>query len=197
MGQERREYFRIDDTAIVEYVAVVEADLRSKPADDFFSATASVQLLSRLQEIDHEANKILHGLRDSQRELASYLKLVNKKTDLLAAAVLQLGGDAQHRPQPVSLSAGGMSFATQEQFAQGDLLAMRFQLVDDALFLCCFGVIVYAAANENEHGPFTVAVEFKHMPDAAQTLLARHIMRSQQAVQRRKLKRTSPAGNTI
>ncbi len=195
MSQERREYFRIDDTAVVEYVAVAEADLRGKPADDFFSVTPSFQLLARLQEIDHEANKMLNGLRDSQRELANYLKLVNKKTDLLAAAVLQLGGEAQHRPQPVSLSAGGISFSTQEQFAQGDLLALRLQLVNDALFLCCFGIIVQAAASESEHSPFTVAIEFRHMPDAAQTLLARHIMRSEQALQRSKLKRTRSAGN--
>ncbi len=197
MGKERREYFRISDTAAVEYVAVTEADLSGKQADDFFSVTPSFQLLSRLQEIDHEANKILNALRDSQRELVGYLKLVNKKTDLLAAAVLQLGGKAQHRPQPVSLSAGGMSFATQKKFVEGDLLALRIQLVNDALFLCCFGCVICADANDNGHGPFTVAVAFKHMPDASQTLLARHIMRCEQALQRHKLKRSRPAGKVV
>lgn len=190
MGQERREYFRIEDTAAVEYVAVTEADMRAKEADDFFSLTQSFQLLSRLQEIDHEANKLLHGLRDTQRELVGYLKLVNKKTDLLAVAVLQLSGEVQHRPQQISLSAGGMSFATQEEFAKGELLALRFQLVNDALLICCFGRIVYCGANENGHGPVTVAVEFQQMSDPAQTLLARHIMRCQQALQRSKLKRS-------
>ncbi len=87
-----------------------------------------------------------------------------------------------------------MSFATQEKYAKGDLLALRFQLVNDALFLCCFGRIVYCGANENGHGPVTVAVEFQHMSDSAQTLLARHIMRCEQAAQRRKLKRPSPTG---
>ncbi|HID73405.1 TPA: PilZ domain-containing protein, partial [Candidatus Micrarchaeota archaeon] len=191
MSQERREYFRIEDTAAVEYVAVTEVDMRTREADEFFSATQSFQLLSHLQEIDHEANKLLHGLRDTQRELAGYLKLVNKKTDLLAVAVLQLGGEARHRPQEISLSAGGMSFAAQEKYAKGDLLALRFQLVNDTLVICCFGRIVYCGANENGHGPVTVAIEFQKMPGSAQTLLARHIMRCQQALQRRKLDRKS------
>lgn len=191
MGQERREYFRIDDTAAVEYVAVAKADMRGKQPEQFFSATQGFELLTRLQEIDQQANKVLGGLRDSQRELAGYFKLVNKKIDLLAATVLQNSGEAKHRPQPISLSAGGMSFAVQEKFAKGDLLALRFQVVNDALFLCCFGRIVYCGPNENGHGPVTVAVEFQHLPDASQTLLARHIMRCQQAVQRRRLKRSS------
>ncbi len=194
MGQERREYFRIADTAAVEYIAVAEPDLRGKQADDFFSVTPGFALLSQLQEIDHEADRILHALRDSQRELAGYLKLVNKKTDLLAAAVLQLGDDAQHRPQPVSLSAGGISFAAQVNFAKGDLLAMRIQLVNEALFLCCFGRVVGSSGNENEHGTFTIAVTFEQMPDASQTLLARHIMRCEQALQRRKLRRNRAPG---
>ena len=197
MGQERREYFRIDDTAAVEYVAVSDADPRSKNADDFFSVTPSFQLLSRLQEIDQEANKVLNALRDSQRELVGYLKLVAKKTDLLAAAVLQLDVDAQNRPQPVTLSAGGISFATQQQFAEGDLLALRIQLVNEALFLCCFGRVVGSDANENKHGSYGLAVAFERMPGAAQTLLARHIMRCERALQRQKLKRNRAPGNVV
>ncbi len=185
-ASDRREYYRIADTIALEFSLLSGAEAVASEAlhDD----SPLFNLLSDLHLSDFESQHLLRHIGERDRTLASYLKVVNKRIDLLGQALAQNLVREVGAPKKVTLSEGGVSFEHPQAVAIGSHLAIKMVLMPQALGLLLRGQVVHCRQQEN--GQFEIGTEFEALTDAQRQLLARHILQKQ-AMERRQARETS------
>lgn len=177
---DRREYYRIEDTIALEFTPLSGAAAQSGEA--LHDASPLFNLLSDLHLMDFESQHLLRHIGERDRTLASYLKVINKRIDLLGQAVAQSLLQGIGAPRQVSLSEGGISFGHTQAVAPGSHLAIRMVLMPQALGLLLRAKVVHCDARND--GRYEIGAEFEALTDAQRQLLARHILQKQ-ALERR------------
>ncbi|GLK89465.1 PilZ domain-containing protein [Pseudomonas turukhanskensis] len=185
-ASDRREYYRINDTIALEFSLLSGAEAVASEAlhDD----SPLFNLLSDLHLSDFESQHLLRHIGERDRTLASYLKVVNKRIDLLGQALAQNLVREVGAPKRVTLSEGGVSFEHPQAVAVDSHLAIKMVLMPQALGLLLRGQVVHCRQQEN--GQFEIGTEFEALTDAQRQLLARHILQKQ-AMERRQARETS------
>ena len=111
---DRRDAFRIDSNAMLEFRVVTEEDLpeildklNDRRPDRFAMASGFVTTSMQM-------NRILRTVRGDHPELARYLQMLDHKLNYLATIFMaeDLGPD-QHSTMAVNLSTHGMAFDSQ------------------------------------------------------------------------------------
>ena len=103
--EDRREYYRIEDTIALEFSLLSGAEAQA--SDALHDASPLFNLLSDLHLMDFESQHLLRHISERDRTLANYLKVINKRIDLLGQAVAQSLLRDIGVPRQVSLSEGG------------------------------------------------------------------------------------------
>ncbi|UUY06872.1 PilZ domain-containing protein [Pseudomonas sp. J452] len=185
-ADDRREYYRIDDTIALDF------SLLSGPAaqatDTLHDPSPLFNLLSDLHLMDFESQHLLRHISERDRTLANYLKVMNKRIDLLGQALAQSLLRDIGAPRQVSLSEGGLSFLHPQAVAAGSHLAIKMVLMPQALGLLLRAQVMHCRARDD--GQFEIGTEFEALTDAQRQLLARHILQKQ--AQQRRLARELP-----
>lgn len=177
---ERREYYRIDDTIALDFTPLAGAEALASEA--LHDSSPLFNLLSDLHLMDFESQHLLRHISERDRTLANYLKVINKRIDLLGQAVAQGLLRDIGTPRRVSLSEGGVSFSNPQSIAIGSHLALKMVLMPQALGLLLRAKVIHCRANPGQ--PFEIGTEFEALTDAQRQLLARHILQ-RQALERR------------
>jgi len=193
MTANQRHYYRILDSVALEYREVpaatvsttaVSATATGKRAEDFFEMTAGFQLLTALNAVDQEHAAFARSLHERDRELAGYLRGINRKIELIAHAFALGGQDIAKQPRyEVSLSEGGVAFDAPQALAAGQLLALKLTLLPRLITIICFARVVSGTESDGPR-PFSTSLEFIDLDEPQRQLLARHILRTQSAQQR-------------
>lgn len=130
--EDRREYYRIEDTIALEIrpLSIPEAASQEVLQDE----SPLFNLLSELHLSEFESQHLLRQISERERSIAAYLKAMNKRIDLLSQviAVTVLGEIGE--PQPVIISEGGIDFNT-PPIAVGAHLSIKLVLMPQALGL--------------------------------------------------------------
>ncbi len=175
--EERREYYRIEDRVALEIIPASQGqEADAAPLPPLFS------LLGELHQLDFEAQHLLRQIAESNRTLANYLKVQNKRIELLGQALAQDLLKDQGAPQPVILSEGGISFASEQPKAEGEGLTLKLILLPQGLGLVLAARVIYCTPMDD--GRYDIGTEFEALTDAQRQLLARHILQKQ-ALERR------------
>ncbi|MCL6702872.1 PilZ domain-containing protein [Pseudomonas sp. T1.Ur] len=180
--EDRREYYRIEDTIALEIrpLSIPEAASQEVLQDE----SPLFNLLSELHLSEFESQHLLRQISERERSIAAYLKAMNKRIDLLSQviAVTVLGeiGD----PQPVIISEGGIDFQYPTPIAVGAHLSVKLVLMPQALGLLLRARVTHC---DPKGGGYDVGTEFEHPTDAQRQLLARYILQKQ--AQERRLAR--------
>ncbi len=175
--EERREYYRIEDRVALEIIpASHDHPAGSEPLPALFS------LLGELHQLDFEAQHLLRQIAESNRTLANYLKVQNKRIELLGQALAQDLLKDQSAPQPVVLSEGGISFVSEQPLAEGEVVTLKLVLLPQGLGLLLPARVIYSTAMQD--GRYDIGTEFEALTDAQRQLLSRHILQKQ-ALERR------------
>ncbi|WP_041770627.1 PilZ domain-containing protein [Metapseudomonas resinovorans] len=188
-ADDRREYYRIEDTIALEFQPLKQGET----ADGSSSGGASelFDLLSELHLMDFESQHLLRHIHERDRTLASYLKVINKRIDLLgqalARSLLRDIGPARQ----VTLSEGGLGFTSGQPIEPGTRLAIRMVLMPQALGLLLSALVIHNQPRED--GQFDIGTEFDALTDAQRQLLARHILQKQAQQRRQARERSSPS----
>lgn len=179
-AKERRRYFRIEDEIVLflRQVTPEQACLNESLDDyplDAFSLSARLDLLSQ------EARSPLRRIAREQPELAEYLKLLDRKIELIARALLEKESDiADRHANRVNLSASGLAFDAEIGFEPGALLELKMLLPPALMGVVAFGEVVYCNRNPDESArPYRVAVDFVGIKEQDRELLIRHVVRKQ------------------
>jgi len=183
---DRREYYRIADTIALEFSLLSGAEAVASEAlhDD----SPLFNLLSDLHLTDFESQHMLRHISERDRTMANYLKVINKRIDLLGQALAQNLVREIGMPKRVTLSEGGVSFDHPSPVETGSHLAVKMVLMPQALGLLLRAQVVHCRQQEN--GAYEIGTEFEALTDAQRQLLARHILQKQ-ALERRQARETT------
>lgn len=174
--EDRREYYRIEDMIALEILPLEHSEtVPDGGAQQLFG------LLGELHQLDFEAQHLLRQIAERNRTLASYLKVQNKRIDLigqvLARDLLKDLGPLRE----VVLSEGGISFTNDRPLDEGSIWTLKIALMPQ-----CLGLLLKARISscQEDDGRFAIGTSFEALTDAQRQLLARHILQKQ-ATERR------------
>jgi hypothetical protein len=176
-SENRREYYRIDDSIALEILP--HDELQGTPDE---ASPGVFQLLGELHQLDFEAQHLLRQIAEGNRTLANYLKVQNKRIDLLGQALAQDLLKTIGPARPVVLSEGGISFNHDQPLPPGGLYRLKLVLMPQALGLLLDARVT--SCHPVDEGGYALAISFDALTDAQRQLLARHILQKQ-AAQRR------------
>lgn len=180
-GADRREFFRIEDRALLRYCTVSAEAAATTPAESHFDDSDLFWLMRELRNIDRENHNVLRSIAEQSRDLGQYLRGINHKIELIAGALLARDPDhAGIAPQEISLSEGGLSLLVDPKLEVGHTLALELTLLPEQIGICCYGEVI---ANRDEP-PQRSVLQFVRLRDADRQLIARHIFQVQIAVRR-------------
>lgn len=182
-ADERREFFRVEDRAVLRYRAVPLAALDEVPPENHFDDGEVFRLMRELRTLDHENNNVLRSIAEQNRELGLYLKGLNRKLDLIAAALTDI--DSTQRglePQPIALSESSISFIATPPLAVDTVVALELVLLPEHSALALYGQVI---ANRDED-PTRTVVAFTRLREGNRQVLAKHILQVQIAARRQR-----------
>ena len=181
---ERRSYFRIDESIALEYKPVTEVTANTAAPELQFPNTASLKFYAELRKIDAENTLLFQQIRDHNRAVADYLQNLNRKIELMSQQIVH-----EHRPVPpaktiklVNLSEGGIAFGSHQHQEPNSFIALRLVFLPSNTGLVVFARIIRC---EPSHGEFQIAATFHRINDTQQHLIGQQIMRAQMAEKRR------------
>jgi len=180
--EDRREYYRIEDTIALEIrpLSIPEA----AGLDVLQDASPLFNLLSELHLSEFESQHLLRQISERERSIAAYLKVMNKRIDLLSQVIALTVLGEIGEPQPVIISEGGIDFQHPTPFAIGAHLSIKLVLMPQALGLLLRARVTHC---DPKGGGFDIGTEFERPTDAQRQLLARYILQKQ--AQERRLAR--------
>ncbi|MCK1792331.1 PilZ domain-containing protein [Pseudomonas violetae] len=180
--EDRREYYRIDDTIALEIRPLSAAEAAGQEV--LQDASPLFNLLSELHLSEFESQHLLRQISERDRNLAAFLKSQNKRIDLLSQviAITVLGQIGE--PQPVIISEGGIDFQHPTPVAAGAHLSIKLVLMPQALGLLLRARVTHCDPKDDG---YDIGTEFEHPTDAQRQLLARYILQKQ--AQERRLAR--------
>ena len=179
MSEERREYFRIDDEVALDYrlISPSEAELlrekiKSRVVDRF---TVASSFTATSRQMTH----VIHKVQNQSPELARCLQAIDQKLNMIAQLFVSEEMDLhQQSTREVNLSAGGISFRSQQKIRIDSLLELRM-----VLFPSLVGILTVSRAvqcervnDANLKFPWQISVVYEHLRESDRELLVRHIM---------------------
>ncbi len=175
--EDRREYYRIEDMIALEILPPEHAET--------VPGSGSIQLfelLGELHQLDFEAQHLLRQIAEGNRTLANYLKVQNKRIDLIGQALAQDLLKDLGPVREVVLSEGGISFVNDRPLDEGSTWTLKLMLMPQGLGMLLTARI--ASCQALHDGQFAIGTSFEALTDAQRQLLARHILQKQ-ATERR------------
>ena len=186
---ERRQYYRIDDSAIFSY-RVLENDLgheseleQAHGTEDLESnkkVSAAFEMIELFAQMNQQMAVTLGRISESSADVASYLKNLDNKIEMLAQMCLFKDSPSDLEPRrEINLGAGGLAFGTDEKLKQGTLIAMDLILTTDLLCLHLNGRVIQVSDQKDGDYPYRVSVGFVDISENEVDQIIKHIMRLQ------------------
>ncbi len=179
-ADERREFFRIDDSIRVNYRVIdassVPVDIDERVNNDRFS------VMTRLQGISQHLSASFHRIEQRDPDVADYLKALDEKINLLGQSFLAEEKELLGQPsQSVNLSAGGLAMDVAEQLTTGDRVEIKLLLLPSYTGVLAYGEVVAVDDNPqpDDGYPYHVRINFTLIRNIDQDALIRHILRRQ------------------
>lgn len=179
MNQERRQYFRINGKVAVDYKVITEDEMQHGRLPTQFQVSPFFQLLTQLQECNHDSSYQLRKIAQKEPMIASYLELMNEKIDAIAHAVAKSEVEFENlTAQEINLSEGGMSFNSTQPVELKSYLALKVVFEETHSGLLLYGQTLYCGEQDDD-GLYKIGVEFSEMPESSRMTVARYILTSQ------------------
>jgi hypothetical protein len=180
--RDKRDYYRLNDTILIEFQHVTERDCESADAGDFFTSDPNFHLLRDIYELQLESRELLRAVNQQNPQLGSFLSNLDKRVEILARGVLQQSSQQQSLMQrQTEISEGGLSFLNESLIEPGQHLAMRLLFQPSYLGLACFVEVRHCQLEDHE---YRIGARFSQSDYRTQRLISRHII-SRQAEDRR------------
>ena len=182
-GSDRREFFRINDTVVVDYNKIEREQVSSiarridQSADDDNGSERA-----QLRAIQTAFSHLLDNINHHDREVARALRMLDEKINLISQGI-------QRHYNPIdpdslteaNLSGGGIAFMVAEPFEAKDHIELYMQLLPTANTIHALATVVscdkiLSAAPEK---PYHLRMVFTHMDDQDRNLLVKHTLNRQ------------------
>jgi hypothetical protein len=178
---DRREFFRIDDSIQVSYRVITSEEIPSS-IEEQLRAGERFTVMTRLQELSQHLSASLHRIEQRDADIADYLKALDEKINLLGRSFLTEERELLDQPsRKVNLSAGGLAMDITEQLEVGELVEVKMLLLPSYTGLLAYGEVLGADKSEDDHPqyPYHTRINFTLIRSSDQDALIRHITRRQ------------------
>ena len=176
---ERRRFCRIDDDIILRYRVI---GMQETPADIEnldVCLPNRLTLSSTFASTTQQMQPLLAKIQEQSLEIAEYLRLIDRKLDLVARAFLLQEINVEEEPIcRVNLSAGGIGFYEENPLVAGTTLELELILLPSYV-----GILVYGKVAYRKHEPdvvtglpFRIGVEFCKLRERDRDLIANHVL---------------------
>lgn len=169
---ERRRHYRVDDNIALQVRRVA----RSEEATTLAASRATRErfaLVNILALQREHARPLLSKIERRSREVAAYFKHLEQQIEMVARVLGSNRESADAQPvHAVTLSASGMSFASDGACQAGELLELRMMLFPQRTQLLLYARVV--RGTEDAAGA-EIAVEFCDLAEDERETLMRHI----------------------
>lgn len=177
MNDERRRYFRIDETMGVSYRLLSEAEAKA------FAKQRNKGEVDYSANFDNRIQTLLDACRIQAPIAAELIDLVNKKLNFVIHQMdidTHLMQQVAFSLQKVNVSACGMAFHCEENLALGKKLQIELLLHPGELRVTSLAqVVASSAALDGGEQDYFIRVEFQQMTNHDQELLIQHIVKGQ------------------
>jgi len=173
MQQDRRRFFRVEDTVGLKLTAIDKKQLDSK-LDQFWNDQHQFSLRNEFNyQLDqHQAD--LQKIKNKMPELGRYLAVLQQQIDLLTEKVISDNDDFTDFETPANISAQGISFNSQQAFSKQDVVELHIQLIPSHQKIVTLATVVeYLTQPKNQE--YNLSLDFTHIHEADQELLVKHI----------------------
>jgi hypothetical protein len=177
---ERREFFRIDDSIRVSCAVIdpeaLPVDIDERAGNDRFS------IVTRLQAISQHLSASFHRIEQRDTDVADYLKALDEKINMLGQTFLAQEKALLEQPsRSVNLSAGGLAMDLSERLAVGDKVEIKLLLLPSYTGVLAYGEVVGVddIPLPDDGHRYHARINFTHIRCSDQDALIRHIMRRQ------------------
>lgn len=178
---ERRRFFRIDDEIALFYRIIASDELPDKQGltegiSDTFALSAGLHSLTQ------ESRAVLRKLERDQPDVSHYLKILDRKIELVAQTLLMSQTDALQQPTTnVNLSAAGVAFEADQRLDTNECVELKMILPPAMVALVVYGTVVYCEENRSNEAVarYRVGVDFLNLQDRDREILIRHVVKKQ------------------
>lgn len=174
MSDERRRYFRIDETLGVSYQL-----LSDQEAEGFAVQGGDIDYAANF---DNRIQTLLDACKIESPVTAELIDLVNKKLNFI---IYQMDLDTDLMQQvaytlkQVNVSACGMGFHCHERLAIGKKLKLDILLHPEELHVVALATVVACTHHKSDEGNYFLRVNYEKINRHDQELLIQHIVKGQ------------------
>ncbi len=182
-GSDRREFFRINDTVVVDYkviqrenVAIVARRIAQSTDDD--EGNEKAQLRAIQNAFSHLVDQINHH----DREIARALRMLDDKINLVSQSIQRYNNPINPDDlTEANLSGGGIAFMVAEPVEIRGHVELHLQLLPTANTVHALATVVscekiLSAPPEN---PYHLRMAFTHMDEQDRNQLVKHTLNRQ------------------
>lgn len=181
-NQERRSFFRIDDTVRMSLRLVPAGELATRLDRLEHDMAGSFTVMSSLTAITAQMTASLRRIENRDADLAAYLRAIDQKIEVIGRAFIAQEPElAAEAASAVNLSAGGMSAVVDSCYPAGSDMEIRLLLFPSFTGLMIYGTVVDCSPVEDEEaeGKYLTRLEFSYIREQDRELLIRHLLRCQ------------------
>ncbi len=178
MSQDNRSYFRITNDLILDYHPVDAFTADHQQPDTVFPEDTTLNLFTEFRRLETDAATSLTSISDTNRALADFLGIINRKIDLLAQQVMaERHQNSSIKPTKANISEGGIAFLSDKALYKGSYMALRLFFLPSFIGLTTFARVI--RCDEVVGKPYQIAVKFHRIGNAQQQILSRQILQQQ------------------
>ena len=177
---ERRQYYRIDDSAIFSYQILKKSLNEENKSEGDKKVPAAFEMIELFSQMNQQMSVVLGRINENSADIATYLKSLDKKAELLAKMYLLKENESKlesHRQ--INLGAGGLAFGSDEKLRPGTLIAIEMILSTDLLCLHLTGRVIQISNDKEGDFPYHVSISFTDISESEVDQISKHIIRLQ------------------
>ena len=174
--QERRRYFRINETVGIAY-HFLTGEENSPPTSG--KAPDALELVAAQ---DREIERLMIELSHESPTVARLIALFNQKLERIVNHLTlesELLGRIAHRIKEANISACGIAFDNDEPVELGARLSLELTLYPSEQHVTCHGIVV--DCQTTDEGSWYLRIDFYSMSEQTQETLIKHIVQCQSA----------------
>lgn len=169
-NEDRSQYFSVPLTTAVN-IRRLEPD--HPPLDESLLEScipAPFRLAGDIQQLDQNTSRSLRQLGELGEALVDYLTQQSRKIDILTSYILSLQDDPEYRFQTQEISAGGLSFSSDQAFAVGQAVEVKLFIPEEPLALFAFAEIADCQQQDDD---FMVTIRYIALRECDEEALIR------------------------
>jgi hypothetical protein len=179
MPDERRRYFRIEDTVSFTVEPIDVNELQTQ-IDDFWD---DQQAYAVRHQFNHQLEQHLADFKMIEKnmpELARYLSVLQTQIDNLTAKVLPEQTSIANNTQKISLSGQGMAYTSDQKLTTDDTVELYLKLLPTGQMIKIYAQVVEVESlstqiSEQISEQYRISLDFTHIYESDQELLIKRI----------------------